>query len=97
MANSFPLGQSAGNQGQNLLGKSDDNTTGQSEETVGSLAGVVGFEGEADLHHTEAQQDHTNGPDEAKNEIAEVVDNGQRIAGGKAVVVQQHSRNTKAE
>ena len=97
MANSFPLGQSAGNQGQNLLGKSDDNTTGQSEETVGSLAGVVGFEGEADLHHTEAQQDHTNGPDEAKNESLRLLITVNGSPAAKAVVVQQHSRNTKAE
>ena len=43
----------------------------------------MGFEGQADLHHAEAQQDHTDGPDEAENEVAEVVDNRQRVAGGK--------------
>ena len=43
----------------------------------------MGFEGQADLHHAEAQQDHTNSPDEAENKIAEVVDNIQRVTGGK--------------
>ena len=43
----------------------------------------MGFEREADLHHAEAQQDHTNSPDEAENEVAEVVDNRQGVAGSK--------------
>ena len=43
----------------------------------------MGFEGQTDLHHAEAQQDHTNGPDEAENEVAEVVDNRQGVTGSK--------------
>ena len=43
----------------------------------------MAFQGKADLYHAKAQQDHTNGPDQAENEIAEVVDNRERVAGGK--------------
>ena len=43
----------------------------------------MGFERQTDLYHAEAQQDHTYGADQAEDEIAEVVDNRQRVAGGK--------------
>lgn len=59
----LPLFESAGNQGQNLLCKRNDNAAGQSEKTVGPLAGVVGFQRQTDLHHAESQQDHTHGAD----------------------------------
>ena len=43
----------------------------------------MAFQREADLHDAEAQQNHTHGADQAEDEITEVVDNRQRVAGGK--------------
>ena len=43
----------------------------------------MGFQGQTDLYHAKAQQNHTNGADQAEDKITEVVDNRQRVAGGK--------------
>ena len=43
----------------------------------------MALEGQAQLEDAEAQQDHTHGADQAEDEITEVVDNSQRVAGGK--------------
>lgn len=48
---------------QNLLGEGDDDTTGQSQEAVAPLGGVMGLEGKTDLHDTPAQQNEAHGPD----------------------------------
>ena len=36
---------------------------------LAALAGVVGLEGQADLHDTEAQQDHADGADQTEDEF----------------------------
>ena len=46
-------------------------------------AGIVRLEGQTDLHDTKAQQDHTDRPDQAENKLRQVVDNRERVPGGK--------------
>ena len=71
--------------GRTLLGEGDDYTARQGEEPLGPLAGVVGFQGQTDLYHAEAQQDDTHSPDQAEDEIRQVVHHSQGIfsSGGK--------------
>ena len=73
---------SAGDEGQDFLGEGDDDAAGQGQEAVGTLAGIVGLEGKAHLNNAPAQQDQAHSPDEAEDELTEVVDNGQGIGGG---------------
>ena len=49
--------RSAGDKGQNLLGKGNDNAARQGQEAVGTLGGVVALEREAHLDDAPAQQD----------------------------------------
>ena len=44
----------AGDKGQNLLGKSDNDAARQGQEAVGTLGGVVALEGEAHLDDVSA-------------------------------------------
>ena len=73
-------GRSAGDKGQNLLGKGDDDTTRQGQKAVGTLGGVVALEGEAHLDDAPAQQDQAHSADQAENELGQVVDDGERVA-----------------
>lgn len=57
---------SPGNQGQDLLRKCNDNPTRHSEDTVGPLAGIVALERQTDLENAEAQQDQTDGSNQAE-------------------------------
>lgn len=41
----------------------------------------MGLEGQADLHHAEAQQDKTDGSDQPEDKTGQVVDNGNGVAG----------------
>ena len=66
---------------QNLLGEGDDDTTGQSQEAVASLGGVMGLQGQTHLDNAPAQQNETHGPDQAEDKGTQVVDHGQRIIG----------------
>ena len=54
----------AGDQGENLLGKGDDNAARHGEHAIGALGGIVALEGQAYLQNTEAQQDEANGADQ---------------------------------
>lgn len=69
------------NGGQNLLGEGDHEAAEQAEEALGALAGVVGLDGHAHLHHAPAQDDDTQGPDNGENKVAQIVHDGQRVAG----------------
>ena len=42
----------------------------------------MGLQGQADLDDAPAQQDQTDGTDQAEDELRQVVHNGQRIAAG---------------
>ena len=70
---------SAGDEGEDLLGKRDHNAARDGEHAVGALGGVVALEGQAQLEDAEAQQDEADGPDEGKNEVAQICHNRQRI------------------
>ena len=76
--------KSGGDKVKDFLGEGDYQPTGQGEETLRTLGGIVALEGEADLHHAPAQQDETDGTDQGKDEGGEVVHHPQRIAGGKS-------------
>ena len=67
---------------QNLLGEGDDDTTGQSQEAVAPLGGVMGLQGKAHLDNAPAQQNEAHGPDQAEDKGTQIVDHGQGIAGG---------------
>ncbi len=69
---------------QNLLGEGDDDTTGQSQEAVAPLGGVMGLQGKAHLDNTPAQQNEANGPDQTEDKGTQIVDHGQGIVGGVA-------------
>ena len=43
----------------------------------------MALEGQPHLHNPPAQQDQTHGPDQPEDEIGQVVDHRQRVAGGK--------------
>ena len=64
---------SASDEGEDLTGKGDHDTAGDGEHTVGPLGGVVALEGQAQLEDAEAQQDQADGPDQGKDEVAQVL------------------------
>ena len=68
---------------QNLLGKGNDNASGKGQEPVGTLGRVVGLEGKADLNDAPAHENESDGPDQSKNKIGQVVDHADRVVGGK--------------
>ena len=89
---------SAGDQGEDLLGKGDHNAACHGEHTVGALAGVMTLEGESDLQDTEAQQDDTHRADEGENKLGQVVDYSEGIicrqrSGGKAQAQDEHGED----
>ena len=91
---------SAGNQGQDFLGKGDHDAASHGEHTVGALGGVVGFEGQANLQDVEAQQDDAHGPDEGEYKLGQVVNNGKGIVrrecgGGEAETKDDYGENSK--
>ena len=72
--------KSVDDKGQNLFCKSYDNAARQGEKTVGTLGRVVALEGKAHLDDAPAQQDQAHGPNQTKDELRQVVDNGERVA-----------------
>ena len=64
---------------ENLFSKGDDDTARNGEKSVCSLGRVVAFERQADLHNTEAEQDQTDCPDQAKHKVGQIVHDLQRI------------------
>ena len=67
------LSSTASDEGEDLTGKGDHDTAGDGEHTVGPLGGVVALEGQAQLEDAEAQQDQADGPDQGKDEVAQVL------------------------
>ena len=51
----------------------------------------MAFKGHTDLEYTEPQQDHAHGPDQGKDEVAQIGDNRQRIAAASSVGGSNHS------
>ena len=55
--------KSGGDKVKDFLGEGDYQPTGQGEETLRTLGGIMALEGEANLHHTPAQEDQADGTD----------------------------------
>ena len=74
--------KSGGDKVKDFLGEGDYQPTGQGEETLRTLGGIMALEGQADLYDTPAQQDHTDGTNQGENECGKVVYYSERIAAG---------------
>ena len=74
--------KSGGDKVKDFLGEGDYQPTGQGEETLRTLGGIMALEGQADLYDTPAQQDHTDCTDEGKDKVGKIVHHPQRIAAG---------------
>ena len=57
---------SPSNQRQDLLRKCNDNPACHSEDAIGPLAGIMAFQRQTDLENAEAQQDQTDGSNQAE-------------------------------
>lgn len=68
-----------GDQVKDFLGEHDDDAACQRKETICPLAGVMGFQRQADLNDAKAQQDQANGADDRKHERRKVVDDAHRV------------------
>ena len=67
------------NQGQNLFGKGNYHTARKGKKSVGTLAWIVAFERQTDLHHSKAQHNHADRPYQPEHKVGQIVDNGNRI------------------
>lgn len=71
---------SAGDQRQDLLGERNDDTARNGQNAICALGRIVRLEGQTDLQNAEAEQNQADRTDQGKDEIAQVIDNGKRIA-----------------
>ena len=69
-------------QRQNLLGKGDKQAAEQTQQALRSLAGVVALDAHTHLHNAPAENDNADGLDDRKDEVGQVIDDGQRITAG---------------
>ena len=76
----FPRHFSAGDQRQDLLGERNDNAARNSQDAVRALRRIVRLERQTDLQNAEAEQDQADRANERENEVAQIVDDRQRIA-----------------
>lgn len=89
--------KSGGDKVEDFLGKGDYQPTGQGQEPLRTLGGIMALEGQTDLYDTPAQQNHTNGTNQGENECRKVVYHSERIVtgcegcGGKAAGAQYYS------
>ena len=65
---------------QDLLGKGNQDASKESEQPLGPLAGVVRLDAHAHLHDAPAENDDTQRLDDGKDEVGQVVDDGERVA-----------------
>ena len=65
---------------QNFLCKRNQQNTEQAENTLRSLRRVVGLHGHTELHNAPAEDDNADRLDAGKNEVGQVIYDGQRIA-----------------
>ena len=68
------------NQIQYLFRKGNHNPTGDGHDAVGTLRRIMGFQWQAHLHNTDANQDHAEGFHQCEKKILEVVDHSDGIA-----------------
>ena len=76
----FPQHFSAGDQRQDLLGECNDDAARNSQDAVRALRRIVRLERQTDLQNAEAEQDQADRANERENEVAQIVDDRQRIA-----------------
>ena len=76
----FPRRFTAGDQRQDLLGERKDNTARDGQNAVCALRRIVRLERQANLQNAEAEQNQTDGANQGKDKIAQIVDDRQRIA-----------------
>lgn len=88
---------SAGDEGEDLLGKRDHNAARDGEHAVGALGGVVALEGQAQLEDAEAQQDEADGPDEGKMKSLRFVTTASGSSAAKAGQTVMIAISTKQE
>ena len=67
------------NGGQNFFRESDHQAAEQTEKTLGALAGIVGLKAHAHLDNAPAQDDDTQGLDDGKDKLTQVVNDSQRV------------------
>lgn len=70
---------SPSNQCQDFLRKCNNNPASHSEDAIRPLAGVVTFQRQTDLENAEAQQNQTDGADQAEDEVTQIIDHRQRV------------------
>ena len=70
---------SAGDQRQDLLGERNDDAARNSQDAVCALGRIVRFERQTDLQNAKAEQDQADRANERENEVAQIVDDRQRI------------------
>ena len=83
---------SADDEVEDFLCKGNNDTAGKRQESIGTLAGIVGLEAEADLHNAPAKQNQADRTDEAEDKVAEVVDDGNGVACGKGGHAHAHGK-----
>ncbi len=77
----FPsLAQSSrGDEVEDFFGERNHQPTGQRQETLAALAGVVALQRQTDLHDAPPQQDKPHRADQRKDECGEIFDHHQRV------------------
>lgn len=70
---------SARDQRQNFFRKGDYNAAGNGQHPICPLARIMAFEGKTHLQDAEAQQDQTHRADQGKDELAQIINNLQRV------------------
>ena len=78
--------KSGGDKVEDFLGKGDYQPTGQGQEPLRTLGGIMALEGQTDLYDTPAQQNHTNGTNQGENECRKVVYHSERIVTGLSLI-----------
>ena len=69
-------------QRQDLLGEGNKQATEQAQQALRPLAGVVALDAHTHLHNAPAENDNADGLDDRKDEVGQVIDDGQRITAG---------------
>lgn len=66
-------------QRQDLLGEGNKQATKQTQQPLRPLTGVVALDAHAHLHNAPAENNDADGLDDRKDEVGQVIDDGQRI------------------
>ena len=69
-------------QRQDLLGEGNKQATEQAQQALRPLDGVVALDAHTHLHDAPAKNDDADGLDDRKDEVGQIINDAQRIAGG---------------